>query len=80
LRRAILARGFLTDADKWPTRGRKAERFDIDALLVDPPSRESMRELWPAGLSGIGVPAAADEPSPASLMVELPDHTRGPLG
>jgi hypothetical protein len=80
LRRAILARGFLTDAGKWPTRGRKAERFDVDALLVDAVSREALREIWRAGLADIGLRGAADEAWPASLMVELPDHTHGPIG
>jgi hypothetical protein len=80
LRRAILARGFLTDAGRWPTRGREAERFDVDALLVDSVSRESLRETWRGALAEIGLPVGADEATPASLMVELPDHARGPMG
>lgn len=80
LRRAILARGFLTDAGKWPTKGNAAERFDVDALLIDAAARDELRRLWRGGLAEIGLPGAADEASPASLMVELPDHTSGPIG
>jgi hypothetical protein len=80
LRRAILARGFLTDAGRWPTRGREAERFDVDALLIDPAVRSELSDLWRRGLAEIGLAKVADEASLASLMVELPDHTRGPIG
>jgi len=80
LRRAILARGFLTDAGRWPTQGREAERFDVDALLIDPAVRDELRDVWRRSLAEIGLTATANEASPASLMVELPDQTRGPIG
>jgi hypothetical protein len=76
LRRAILARGFLTDAGMWPTTGRKGQRFDVDGRLVEPTGREVWRQTWRSALEDIGLASAADEATPASLEIALPDHSR----
>jgi hypothetical protein len=53
---------------------------DLEALLIDPAVRCELSDLWRRGLAEIGLSSAADEASLASLMVEPPDHTRGPIG
>ena len=76
LRRAILARGLLMDSERWPS-GRKARGFDVDAQLVDPVAREEWRQTWRVALEGMGLATAADQATPASLEVALPDHSYG---
>jgi hypothetical protein len=76
LRRAILARGFLLDSDRWPS-GRASRHFDVDAQLIDPVAREEWRHAWRGALQGMGLARAADEAPPASLEIALPDHSQG---
>ena len=71
LRRAILARGFLTDAGAWPTTGRKAERFDVDALLIDAAARDELRGVWRGGLAEIGLPGASAGPLIGSPLLKF---------
>ncbi len=78
LRRAILARGFLLDAERWPA-GKKGQHFDVDAQLIDPGAREEWRQSWRLPLDEIGLGSTADEAAPASLEVALPDHSKGPM-
>jgi hypothetical protein len=79
LRRAILARGFLLDLERWPA-GRKGRHFDVDAQLIDPNAREEWRESWRGALEQMGLVTAAGEAAPAALDVALPDHSYGPRG
>lgn len=74
LRRAILARGFLLEAERWPG-GRKGSRFDVDAQLIDPAAREEWRRSWRDPLEAMGLGFAADEATAASLDVVPPDRS-----
>lgn len=74
LRRAILARGFLLDTERWPV-GKKGRRFDVDAQLIDPGAREEWRQGWRGALDSLGLVAAADEAPLAALEVALADHS-----
>jgi hypothetical protein len=60
----------------WPTTGRKGQRFDVDGRLVEPTGREVWRQTWRSALEDIGLASAADEATPASLEIALPDHSR----
>ena len=76
MRRAILARGFLLDTERWPV-GKKGRRFDVDAQLIDPGAREEWRQGWRGALDSLGLVAAADEAPLAALEVALADHSYG---